>query len=63
MKYDPANEIAKLKIPTLIIQGTTDLQVSVDDAKLLLDAKPASKLVIIENMNHFLKESRISKKT
>ncbi len=57
MKYDPANEIAKLKIPTLIIQGTTDLQVSVDDAKLLLEAKAASKLVIIENMNHFLKES------
>lgn len=57
MKYDPANEIAKLKIPTLIIQGTTDIQVSVDDAKLLSEAKPAAKLVIIENMNHFFKES------
>ncbi len=63
MKYDPANEIAKLKIPTLIIQGTTDLQISVNDAELLSKAKPDAQLVIIENMNHFLKESRISKKT
>lgn len=57
IKYDPANEITDLKIPTLIIQGTTDLQISVDDAKLLSEAKPDAKLVIINNMNHVLKES------
>lgn len=57
MKYDPANEITNLNVPTLIIQGTTDLQVTVDDAKLLSAAKPTAKLVIIENMNHVLKES------
>jgi pimeloyl-ACP methyl ester carboxylesterase len=57
MKYDPANEISKLEIPVLIIQGTTDLQVTVNDAKLLSSAKPDAKLRIIENMNHVLKES------
>jgi uncharacterized protein len=57
MKYDPAIEIKKLHIPVLIIQGTTDLQVSVDDARLLSAAKPEAKLVIIDNMNHVLKES------
>lgn len=56
-KYDPAVEIQKLKIPVLILQGTTDLQVSVDDAKMLSTAKPDAKLVVIDNMNHVLKES------
>ncbi len=57
IKYDPAKEIARLKIPVLIIQGTTDLQVTVADAKMLSAAKPDAKLLIIENMNHVLKES------
>jgi pimeloyl-ACP methyl ester carboxylesterase len=57
MKYDPAREIQKLKIPVLILQGTTDLQITVDDARLLAAAKPEAKLLIIENMNHVLKES------
>jgi hypothetical protein len=56
-KYDPAREISKLKIPVLIIQGNTDIQISVDDAKLLSQAKPDAKLLIIENMNHILKEA------
>ena len=44
IKYDPSKEIAKLKVPVLIIQGTTDLQVTVEDAKLLAAAKPGAKL-------------------
>jgi pimeloyl-ACP methyl ester carboxylesterase len=54
-KYDPAKEIAALKIPVLIVQGTTDIQVTVDDAKRLAAANPRAKLVIIEGMNHILK--------
>lgn len=54
MKYDPAQEIKKLRIPILIINGTKDLQVSVEEAQLLKDAAPDSQLVIIENMNHVL---------
>jgi hypothetical protein len=57
IKYDPAKEIGKLKIPVLIIQGTTDLQVTIDDSKLLSAANTNAKLLIIENMNHTLKES------
>ncbi len=57
LKYDPAKEISKLKIPVLIIQGSTDLQVTVEDAELLWAAKPDSKLIIMDNMNHVLKES------
>ncbi len=57
IKYDPQKEIAKLKIPVLIIQGTTDIQVSKDDATRLSKALPGAKLVIIDGMNHILKQA------
>lgn len=55
LKYDPAVELKKLRIPVLIIQGTTDIQVSVQDAKLLSAAKPDAKLLLIDGMNHILR--------
>lgn len=55
-RYDPAQEIAKLSMPILIVQGTTDIQVSVQDARLLAKAKPSAELCIIEGMNHVFKE-------
>jgi len=55
-KYDPAAEIAKLEIPVLIIQGTTDIQTSMEDAKLLAAANPKARFVSIDGMNHILKE-------
>jgi uncharacterized protein len=55
LKYDPTVELKKLRIPVLIIQGTTDIQVSVQDAKLLSAAKPEAKLLLIEGMNHILR--------
>jgi alpha-beta hydrolase superfamily lysophospholipase len=61
-KYDPAREIANLKMPVLILQGTTDIQVSVDDAKLLAAGDPAAKLVLIDGMNHVLKEAPTDRK-
>lgn len=55
MKYDPKIEIAKLTIPVLIVQGTTDIQVTVEHADILSAGNPKAKKVIIENMNHVLK--------
>ena len=55
-RYDPAKSIAALTVPVLIVQGTTDLQVSLDDAKRLSAASPKAKLLVIEGMNHVLKE-------
>ncbi len=55
MKYVPSEEIKKVNIPTLILNGTKDLQVLVADAERLHNEKPDSKLVIIGNMNHVLK--------
>ena len=54
-KYDPAAEINKLKIPVQIIQGTNDIQVSVNDAEILSKANPAASLNLINEMNHVLK--------
>jgi fermentation-respiration switch protein FrsA (DUF1100 family) len=55
MKYDPAVEISNLKIPIVIVQGTTDLQVQVRDAELLHAASPGSRYILIEGMNHIFK--------
>jgi len=56
-KYDPVREIAALAIPVLIVQGTTDLQISVNDAKQLAAAKKDAKLRLIDGMNHVLKSA------
>jgi len=56
MRYDPAKELAALGIPVLIVQGTTDIQVGVDQAELLKAARPDAVLAIIPGMNHVLKE-------
>ena len=55
MKYDPAVEISNLKIPIVIVQGTTDLQVQVKDAELLHAASVGSRYILIEGMNHIFK--------
>ncbi|VXC18303.1 conserved hypothetical protein [Flavobacterium sp. 9AF] len=57
IKYNPQEEIKNLKVPILIINGTNDIQVSQKEAKLLKVATPTAKLVIIDNMNHVLKNA------
>lgn len=54
-RYDPQKELAKLKIPVLLIQGTSDIQVTVEDAKLLSRANPGAQLMLIDKMNHILR--------
>ncbi|HLV40440.1 alpha/beta hydrolase [Xanthomarina sp.] len=56
MAYNPSEEIIKLNMPVLILNGTKDLQVKVKEAEKLHVAKPDSELVLIENMNHVLKD-------
>jgi pimeloyl-ACP methyl ester carboxylesterase len=55
MKYVPAKHIATLRMPVLIVQGTTDIQVGVEQAQALKTARPDAGLVIIAGMNHVLK--------
>lgn len=54
MKYDPQLEIKELSVPILLINGTQDLQVVPEEAKLLKSANENAQLEIIDNMNHIL---------
>lgn len=55
MRYVPSREIAALRMPVLIVQGTTDIQVDVGQAEALKAAKPDATLAIVPGMNHVLK--------
>jgi pimeloyl-ACP methyl ester carboxylesterase len=55
--YDPAKQIAKIDKPVLIVQGTTDIQVSTNNAQILASAAPMAQISIIEGMNHILKSA------
>ncbi|MBV8971839.1 MAG: alpha/beta fold hydrolase [Sphingomonadaceae bacterium] len=55
LPIDPGAEAAKLTVPLLVVQGTTDLQVGEGDARRLAAAKPGARLVLIPGMNHVLK--------
>lgn len=57
LPLDPAAELSRVKHPVLIVQGTTDLQVTVENASLLASAQPDAKLVMIDGMNHALREA------
>ena len=56
IKFDPAEEIAKLDIPILIINGTADIQVEASEADILKQAAPEAELKILEGMNHVFRE-------
>jgi uncharacterized protein len=57
---DPAQAMAALgPRPALVVQGTTDVQVSVEDAERLAAARPDAQLVLVEGMNHVLKAASL----
>ncbi len=53
---DPADLVAKARLPILIVQGGKDIQVSVADAERLKAANPAAMLIVLPNANHVLKD-------
>jgi len=56
LRYDPVVEISKLEVPVLVVQGSTDIQVSMDNAERLAESYPNAKLLVIDGMNHILKK-------
>ncbi|MEP6747772.1 MAG: alpha/beta fold hydrolase [Bacteroidota bacterium] len=61
MKYNPCREIQKLTIPVLIIQGSTDVQVSEEEGKSLAACCPRAVFELIGGMNHVLKNSPMNR--
>jgi pimeloyl-ACP methyl ester carboxylesterase len=56
MDLEPAAELKKVRTGRLtIVQGSTDLQISTEDAKSLAAARPDGHLTLIPDMNHVLK--------
>lgn len=55
--YDPREEISKLDIPVLIVQGSNDIQIKIKDAQLLHNAATKSRLEIIQGMNHVFRQA------
>ncbi|HTK18900.1 MAG TPA: alpha/beta hydrolase [Mucilaginibacter sp.] len=60
-KYQPLRIIKLMKAPTLIIQGTNDVQVSLADADKLKKAKSDATLITIKGMNHIMKDAPADK--
>ena len=56
MQYSPQIEIAKLKLPILLISGKNDIQVPPKEAEMLSKANPKAKLVYFDKMTHVLKD-------
>lgn len=56
-RYTPAEEISRITIPCLVVQGTSDIQEAPSDARLLTAANPACDLLMVEGMNHVLKQT------
>jgi pimeloyl-ACP methyl ester carboxylesterase len=54
--YDPAELAGRLRVPVLIVQGTSDLQVGEQDARRLAAANRAARLVLLPGVNHVLKQ-------
>lgn len=57
LSYDPREEIRKVKVPVLIVNGDIDFQVTPDNADALAKAQPRSRKTIIEGMTHTLKKA------
>lgn len=55
-KYTPTEEIQKLEIPVMIIQGGYDLQVTEADSEALKKAYPTAQYKFYPSMNHVLKQ-------
>jgi hypothetical protein len=56
LSLDPAKLMAALKLPITIVQGETDVQVGVEDAKRLAGARKEAHLALLPRVNHVLKE-------
>ena len=55
MRYEPSAEARTLSQPLLVVQGTTDIQINLNDAIKLSTVNPRTRLAIVSEMNHVLK--------
>ena len=61
MKYNPKETIGQLDIPTLIVQGSNDVQVFIEDYEALKEGNSNAKYKLLDGMNHVLKRVKDDK--
>lgn len=52
---DPAEELARSRVPALVLQGDRDVQIPVADARRLAAARPGVRLTVLPGVSHILK--------
>jgi len=60
--YDPSAELAKVRSSVLIVHGSTDLQTTLTDERLLAAADPKASVALIDGMNHALVDAPLDRK-
>lgn len=58
---DPARLAAANRLPMLVVQGDTDLQVGVEDARILAAAHRGAKLVVVPGINHLWRKAPLDR--
>lgn len=53
-RHDPPQVLGEVEVPVLIVQGTADTQVGVENAHWLHAGQPAARLRLVEGMDHVL---------
>ncbi len=61
LPLDPAVALSRIKVPVLVVQGTTDIQIGVSEARVLAAARPGAQLALIEGMNHILRQAPLDR--
>lgn len=61
LPIDPAVALSRVQVPVLVVQGTTDIQVGVADARILAASRPGAELALVDGMNHVLRAAPLER--
>ena len=53
-RHDPAEVVARLPVPVLLVHGSADTQVAVEHARQLQQGRPDARLALVDGMDHLL---------
>ncbi len=56
--HDPVAVLRALDLPVLIVQGGMDIQIDLEDAERLAEARPDARAVIVADANHVFKRAQ-----
>jgi 3-oxoadipate enol-lactonase len=58
--FDSFERLPRLRVPTLVLQGTADQAISPENAKLLAERIPGAELMLLEGAGHLFHSERAS---